>query len=524
MGSRLPRSAVPAAGQLEDYQSANYTQAGAAYRRGDFITAAGLYEKASAAGFDDPVIFYNLGVTYYRLGRLDEAETAFATAAAHDQLAPISYYNLGLVARRQDEQRDARGWFQQVASHPEASVKLKNLARAAITSLPQTQREKPGLLARQETQPKDFLRFSFDTGYGHTSNIYRAPGNAYVDLAQAGTPTVVPLVQAGSFVPLDADVEFRWAPYKSGYFSIRYDFDGKVFTGADHENANAFRNRFSIGGRAFVPGKNGYRYFNSHFTIARYDENYYDRTDGQDQLVGTTDISDRFRRTKFGPHVYYHRERGRLGYGFNGEAFINRYDNDYEEPLEYLDLTHEQYQLGGHLSYDLMRNTALRLSYDRYRRDYIQRKAKNIQGIRFTDNDNLQYDYHDARLRVKQRLGARLDASVTYRYTIRTDNFEGYDDYRRHSGAAELAFRTRRLTIETGLIYQTFDFPNGYAFDLPVAGEKTLDRLYGLLELSYRIRPRYEVVLSAALSVVDSSDPRATYDQNEVAIGIRWHL
>ena len=59
------------------------------------------------------------------------------------------------------------------------------------------------------------------------------------------------------------------------------------------------------------------------------------------------DIADRFKRTKFGPHVYYHRERGKFGYGFSAEAFLNKYDNEFEnepEPrgsLDYLDLTHE---------------------------------------------------------------------------------------------------------------------------------------------------------------------------------------
>lgn len=507
-----------------------YADAQAAFRGGNYADAASLFLAADRAGFEDPVVFYNAGVAHYRLGDFDKAEAAFATAAAFDHLAPMAYYNLGLIARRQDDYRNAAGWFRQAARHSEASTKLKRLAREATESLPAVRRQQATVYEDQETRLSDFLRFSFDTGYGTDSNVFRAPKRSYVDLAQAGTPTVDPLVQSGSFVPIDADVEFRWAPYEHGHFSVRYDFDGKIFTKAEHENANAFRNRFSFGGRVHVPKDKGYQYFRSFFAITRYDENYYDRTDGQDVFVGTTNISDRFTRTKFGPHIYYHRERGRFGYGLSAEAFINKYDNEFDDApqppdsLDYLDLTHEQYQLGAHLSFDVLKHTGLRVSYDRYRRDYTRRLAKSASGVRFSSNDNLQYDYQDAGLKITQDLGRRIDLSLAYQYTQRTDNFEGYDDYNRHSGLAEIEFRARRLTAEAGLVYRTYDFPNGFAFDQPLAGEKSLDRMYVFFEASYRIRQRYHIMLSAELDTVDSTDPRSAYDRNQLSVGMRWSL
>lgn len=518
-------AATTPSSELAAYRNALYRDGKAAFRRGEFDAAAELFRKAEQAGFEDPVIFYNLGAAYFRTGRYEEAEAAFATAAAFDSLAPLSYYNLGLIARRLDEHRDAHGWFRQAALHPRASARLKRLSRDAIASLPKVRTRKPALLASQETRLSDFLRFSFDAGYGQDSNVFRAPKETYVDLAQTGTPTVTPQVQSGSFVPLDADLEFRWAPYEQSYFFVRYDFDGKVYTKAEHQNANAFRNRVAIGGRAYIPKENGYRYFRSYFAVTRMDENYYDRTDGQDQFVGTTDISDRFKRTRFGPHIYYHRERGRLGYGISAEAFINKYDNDFaDDTLAFLDLTHEQYQVGAHVSFDLLKHTAMRVSYDRYRRDYTQRKAKDANGIRFTTNDELQYDYHDAGVRISQQLGERVDVSLAYQYTIRKDNFEGYDDYDRHSGMAEVTFRNRRLTAEAGLVYRTYDFPNAFAFDLPTAGEKTLDRLFAYFEASFKIRPRYRIMLTGEMDAVDSTDPRSAYDRNQIAFGMRWSL
>lgn len=523
-GAGSDAEADTASAQLVAYRTGLYTEAQSAFRRNDYEAAAALYARAEAAGYDDPVVFYNMGVTSFRLGRFEEAEAAFATAAAHQALAPLAYYNLGLVARRQDDHRDARGWFRQAAVHPEASPRLKGLARKALDSLPVNRREKPALYATQETRLRDFLRFAFDTGYGQDSNAYRAPDTPHVDPTRAGSPTVTPLVQSGSFVPIDADLEFRWAPYEHGHFSLNYAFDGKIFTSEELENANAFRNELSLGGRVRIPKENGYQFFRSRFAVTRMDENYYDRTDGGDVFIGTTDISDRFKRTRFGPDVYYHRERGRLGWGFNAEAFINKYFNDFEEDLDHLDLTHEQYRLGAHLTYDLLKRTTLKVGYNRYRRDYTQRKAKTASGTRLTGNDELRYDYHDGRIGIRQLLGRHLDVSLAYQYTIREDAYEGYDDYDRHSGLAELALRTRRLTAEAGLVFRTYDFPNAFAFDLPAEGGKSLERLYAYFEASYRIRQRYQIMVSAELDGVDSSDPRSAYDRNQFSVGMRWSL
>ncbi len=510
--------------QLQVHAGALAEQAAAAYRRGDFEAAAILYDKAARAGFTDPIVFYNQGVAHYRAGELQAARAAFATAAAFDQLAPLACYNLGLIARKEGDYRDAHGWFRQAAVHPSTTARVKSLARSAIASLPEVKRRKPTLLAEEPIRLTDFVRFSFDTGYGTDSNVYRAPGSAYVDPTQAGAPLVVPEVQSGTFVPLDADLELRWSPYEQGYFAIRYEFDGRVYTKSELSNANAFRNRVSAGGRIYEEKPNGYRYFSSFFDITHYDENYYDRTDGGEVLIGTTDLTDRFQHTVFGPRIYYHRERGRLGYGIAARAFIAKYNSDFDDNLSYLDLTHEQYEAGAHVSWDLFRHTAVRVSYDRYRRDYTERLAKDATGVLRTSNGTLSYDYHLASLGVTQQLGRHFDLALSYQYTIRRDTFEGYDDYDRHSGTAALDFASRRLRANAGVIYRTYAFPNAFAFDLPGEPEKTLDTVYAFFEADYRIRQRYHIVLAGQFDIVDASDPRSAYDRNQLSVGLRWRL
>ena len=74
------------------------------------------------------------------------------------------------------------------------------------------------------------------------------------------------------------------------------------------------------------------------------------------------------------------------------------------------------------------------------------------------------------------------------------------------------------------MVYRTYDFPNGFAFDNPLAGEKTLDRMFAYVEASYRIRQRYHIMASAELDAVDATDPRSAYDRNQFSIGLLWRL
>ena len=92
-----------------------YAEAQAAYQRSNYAEAATLYQAADRAGFEDPVLFYNLGVTHYRLAEYSRAEAAFATASTHWKLAPLALYNLGLVALKAGEPPEAGGWFAQAA-------------------------------------------------------------------------------------------------------------------------------------------------------------------------------------------------------------------------------------------------------------------------------------------------------------------------------------------------------------------------------------------------------------------------
>ena len=498
-----------------------FSQGQKAYHHGDLALAIDLYTRADRAGFADPILAYNLGVAHYQIGDYEPARSAFLTAAATPKLAPLAFYNLGLVDRKTGADRDAYVWFDQARRHPHASAKMQRLARKAMTSIePASIRSQVPVAFTRPAQDRfmDHLRISVNTGFATDSNIYRSPSESYVDLAQPGAPTVDPEVQSGTYIPLQTSAALLWGTHEGSNFELRYALDGRFYSDAQFSNANVMEHEFSIGGEMRKPTKRGNVYWRSHFLVTKSDEQAYDRDDGQAELVNDEDVSDRYSSTRFGPAAYYHRDIGRFGYGFRFNAFIDRF----EETVDFLDLTHEQYLGGAHVSFRPLRNTLVRLSGDYYERSYSDRVASAINGNRFTDNDELEYTYKNLGLTVRQKLLRSFVVGLDYRYTLRDDTFEGYDDYERHTGRGYLRFRHGRFSARASYTYQTYNFPNALNFDDTPADPWPLQATYGELEAEYRFGKRYTVRAEAIFDLVSSTDPRGDYDRNRLALSLIW--
>jgi tetratricopeptide (TPR) repeat protein len=84
-----------------------------AARQQDHAAALRHFEAAERGGMRKPLLYYNLGVSYYHEGQLDKAESAFYLAARSRKLAALSYYNLGLIARDLGQRDRAIEWFEQ---------------------------------------------------------------------------------------------------------------------------------------------------------------------------------------------------------------------------------------------------------------------------------------------------------------------------------------------------------------------------------------------------------------------------
>jgi tetratricopeptide (TPR) repeat protein len=106
----------------------------AAFRAGDYPAALQSFLDALAAGLDTPGLRYDLGATYYRLGRYAEAEREFQALTPDHGWAPLARYNLGLTAQRAGRPQQAMEYFEQ-AYRTTADPNLRALAATAFERL-----------------------------------------------------------------------------------------------------------------------------------------------------------------------------------------------------------------------------------------------------------------------------------------------------------------------------------------------------------------------------------------------------
>ena len=105
-----------------------------AFRAGDYQAALQSFLDALGAGLDTPGLHYNLGATYYRLGRYAEAEREFQALAPDPKWAPLAHYNLGLTAQRAGRPQQAMEYFDQ-AHRTTTDPNLRALAATAFERL-----------------------------------------------------------------------------------------------------------------------------------------------------------------------------------------------------------------------------------------------------------------------------------------------------------------------------------------------------------------------------------------------------
>ena len=104
-----------------------------AFKQGDYQAALAWFRKARRQGLNNAAIFYNLGVTHYKLRQYGQAEKAFLQAARFPKLAPLAWYNLGLVKRKQGDPKAAAAWFRKARENTD-DPKLRALASRQLAA------------------------------------------------------------------------------------------------------------------------------------------------------------------------------------------------------------------------------------------------------------------------------------------------------------------------------------------------------------------------------------------------------
>jgi tetratricopeptide (TPR) repeat protein len=156
------------------------------FRAGAFAQALTDFLDAQHEGLDTPALHYNLGSTYYRLGRDEQAAAEFKSLLQDPKFGDFARYNLGLIARRAGRNAEAREYFSLVAADAR-NTHLRALARSALDGQP----------ARSKRSRVRAWRGTVEAAGGYDDNVALAGRSTLLTPSGAGSAAYSALVAGG---------------------------------------------------------------------------------------------------------------------------------------------------------------------------------------------------------------------------------------------------------------------------------------------------------------------------------------
>jgi Ca-activated chloride channel family protein len=101
------------AGLLDASTAGSVSAGNRAYRNGAYDQSLDKYREAQIAAPDNPILHFNIGDALYKIGKTEEAATAFqrALAGKDARLRSQAYYNLGNSAYRKEQLDEALEYY-----------------------------------------------------------------------------------------------------------------------------------------------------------------------------------------------------------------------------------------------------------------------------------------------------------------------------------------------------------------------------------------------------------------------------
>ncbi len=491
--------------------------------RDDLYWAALLrYSQAEQAGMDTPLLHYNAGVAHYRAEQHIRARESLLKAARDPRLRAISHYNLGLNSYAADDLDDALHWLRK-ARDQQSNQRISDLARIAIARFKRGSRETDPvviLAASKVAERKLFvLDLSGRISFGTDSNIYRTPSQPYIDLADPNTPIVNPIVQSGTFLPYDFLAKYSINSLKNESFFAAYRLSGRFYQDSLFTSADQYQHELSFGSEYHRREDGRERKVFSAFAIAQHYESYFDPDDGVERTAGGLNISDRMSYLRYGPELWFRQSFKKFSFAGHLKGQLWNYDDVIAVP-EY---DHEYFALSTNVQYKFTRTSLLRITVGAYTRRYGDRPSFELDGQQLAGNPTIEYDYLEAGLTTRQRIGGRFWFGFDYRRTEREDKYLGYNNYTRDTYSIEFNWRPgKKLRLNANAYYRVYDYENAFAFHNPVAGRKTLETLNASLFATYKLAWDLTLILQYNYRDVASSDTRIAYDRTQYVLGVRW--
>ena len=476
----------------------------AAFESGDYPKALTSYNDAMLNGKNSPRLFYNMGLTHYRLGQYSQAKSAFTESAKDDGLAALSYYHLGVLSENDGDSEAAAAWFEKSHQRAESS-KLQYLSGKALETVNVTQ---------------SAFKSNFSAGFGYDSNAFRAPNEPYLDVSDNPPRPIVPIVQAGAYIPIRINASYNNPVSRQSSFIASYRLRGDYHTDTELKNADQTDNRLRVGMERNVGRDNATDgKFSFAATLRDHAETYFDRDDGLDRFDDGFSIADRYKYQSLGVEANLKNRIGRYRYELEGRWEQRDYE-DVPTASSY-DLTN--YWVGGAFKIPLTRKSRLKFGYKYYVRDFDERHSRDEDGNLSFTHPPLTYTHNMFEIGVRHRFNKSLVTELIYVHTIRDDEFVGYNDYEKDKIRLAFTFGgSGKFAAALKIDYRDQQYPNAFAFDNPTQPPKEYQEFQFSAKAVYRFTDRFSLRGDIKQEAIESSDPRGEYDRTLASVGVNW--
>lgn len=192
-----------------------------AFKQQDYQQAVKSFLQSRQQGNQSSILAYNLAVSYYKLGKYDQAKLYFQEILSDPELTALGYYNLGLIAQKRNEPQAAKTAFSK-SFNAAKDDKVRMLAARQL--------DEP-VVAKKESLFDKATGF-ISLGVAHDDNVTRA--NEDIPTVANSSDSYLDFYAAGSY-------------QHSGEWDDGLQFKGSMVVTRYSDLSAYDENRFSIG-------------------------------------------------------------------------------------------------------------------------------------------------------------------------------------------------------------------------------------------------------------------------------------
>ncbi len=195
--SITPSYAAPSAGNTEF--NAGVKQ----FKNKKYKTALNYFLKSEKAGMKKKSLYYNIAVSYYKLGSIKNSRKYFKLLTKTQKFRQIAFHNLGLIAEKRKNKKTAIQWYKKSVT-TNTDSKVSQLSNIQLDKLLKRK-------IRRKNKTNAFISLAF----GNDDNITNAASNSPSNKSDS-------YLELFAFIktPINSNLGFKGIFYKNSYNTI----------------------------------------------------------------------------------------------------------------------------------------------------------------------------------------------------------------------------------------------------------------------------------------------------------------